>query len=207
MDPIKQAQLLTKANLLIHFFYSVFNSHSDTLSSRTFPTSSQCSVNIFLQDTFNALSSLDCYKTMGGDCIPLFILKHSAAALTKPIHRLFTLCISQSYLQLHWCSHYISPIPKTGDKSSISNYRPISLLCILSKVLEKIVFNKIYEFALRTSILLLQFGFVKKRSSLQQLLLYTEILARLYGNCHQVESVYLDLHKAFDSVHITTDYY
>ena len=130
----KATTAVDKANLFNRFFYSVFNSHSNTLSSRSFPKSSLCSVNISLQDTFNALSSLDCSKAMGGDGIPPIILKHSAAALTKPVHHLFTLCISQSYLPLDWRSHYISPIPKSGDKSCISNYRPISLLCILSKV-------------------------------------------------------------------------
>ena len=67
----KATTAIDKANLFNRFFYSVFNSHSDTLSSRSFPNSSLCSVNISLLDTFNALSSLDCSKQWVGMVFPL----------------------------------------------------------------------------------------------------------------------------------------
>ena len=137
---------------------------------------------------------------MGGDRIPLIILKHSASALLYPIHHLFTLCLSQSYLPAEWHSHYITPIPKSDDLSSVSNYRPISLLCCISKVLERVVFEKVCEFLMSSSISLRQFGFVRNRSTLQQLILYSEFLITARADRCQVDSVYLDIRKAFDTI-------
>ena len=113
-----------------------------------------------------ALSSLDSSKAMEGDVIPPIALKQAATALLEPIHHLFSLCLPKSYLPNEWHSHCFTPIPKCGNKSSVSNYRPISLLCSLSKVLEKIVFDKISDFAVKSSASLIQFGFVKNQSTL-----------------------------------------
>ena len=90
----------------------------------------------------------------------------------------------------------IKPIFKSGDKGSIRNYRPISLLCIVSKVLEKIVYNNIVDFVTK-SISANQFGFLKGRSTLQQLLLSFSII---FSSKSQTDVVYLDFRKAFDSV-------
>ena len=137
---------------------------------------------------------------MGGDGIPPLFLKHCVTALVDPVHYLFSQCLSQSYLPQEWHSHLIIPIPKTDDKSQISNYRPISLLCNLSKALEKIVFDKIYEFISENSISIHQFGFMRNRSTLKQLILHTEFLYSSLDHHQQVDSIYLDIHKAFNSV-------
>ena len=191
-----------KAELLNQFFHSVFNTSLDNCPQdfSSLPSSSLSSIDFSYEDTFLALTSLDSSKAMGGDGIPPHILKHSATALLYPIHHLFMLCLAQSYLPLEWRSHYITPIPKSGDLSSASNYRPISLLCCLSKVLEKLVFDKISEFLMSSSISLQQFGFVKNRSTLQQLILYNEFLTSARADRCQVDSVYLDIRKAFDTV-------
>ena len=191
-----------KAELFNQFFHSVFTTSYEHCSQdrSSFPNSSLCSIEISLDDTFTALASLDSSKAMGGDKIPPIILKHSASALLYPIHHLFTLCLSQSYLPAEWRSHYITPIPKSGDLSSVSNYRPISLLCCMSKVLEKIVFEKVCKFLIPSSISLRQFGFVWNRSTLQQLILYSEFLISARADRCQVDSVYLDIRKAFDTI-------
>ena len=95
--------------------------------------------------------------------------------------------------------HLIISIPKSGDKSQISNYRPISLLCNLSKLLEKIVFDKIYDFISENSISIHQFGFMRNRSTLKQLLLYTEFLYFSFDHHQQMDSISLDIRKAFDA--------
>ena len=127
---------------------------------------------------------------MGGDGIPPLFLEHCATALVDPVYYLFSQCLSQSYLPQEWHSHLIKPIPKTGDKSQISNYHPSSLLCNLSKVLEKIVFDKIYEFISENSISIHQFSFMRNRSSLKQLILYTEFLYSSLDHHQQVDSIY-----------------
>jgi len=50
------------------------------------------------------------------------------------------------YLDCRWRIHEITPLPKKGDLSCVNNYRPISLLCIISKILESIIYEKIISF-------------------------------------------------------------
>ena len=191
-----------KANLFNKFFHSVFtvDIESTTPHASTLPASSLCSIDISLEDTFLALSSCDPSKAMGGDGIPPMILKHAASALAEPVHHLFSLCLTKSYLPAEWRCHHITPIHKSGDRSTITNYRPISLLSCLSKILERLVFDKTYDFIVKTSISNSQFGFVRNRSTLHQLLLYSEFLHNAYDNRQQVDSIYLDIRKAFDTV-------
>ena len=82
------------------------------------------------------------------------LLKHCATALFQPLHHLFLLSIMQSYLPLEWRIHLIKPILKF-----VENYRPISLLCIASKILEKIIHNKISVYVINF-ISDSQFGFL-----------------------------------------------
>ena len=76
--------------------------------------------------------------------------KFSALPLSSPICHLFQQCFVQSYLPQEWRTHCVVPIYKSGDKTLVSNYRPVSLLCSISKVLEKIVFKVTYNFLVKT---------------------------------------------------------
>ena len=100
---------------------------------------------------------------------------------------------------MDWRLHVITPIHKSGDKSSVKNYRPISLLCIISKVLEKIIYDKIISFVSK-SISPFQFGFRRKHSTLHQLLLFLNSVYASFDANIQTDVIYLDFKKAFDSV-------
>ena len=96
---------IEKANLFNEFFYSVFNTTSVSLSSLslshlTFPDSSLCSITICEEDVYSVFTSLDSSKAVGGDNIPPLILEHCAGALSKPLHHLFSLCLSLFYLPM-----------------------------------------------------------------------------------------------------------
>ena len=91
---------------------------------------------------YEALTCLNITKSMGIDGIGPKIWSHCALALYKPIRHLFMLSLSNHYIPKDWRLHVVIPIYKSGDK----NYRPISLLCTISKVLEKIICNKIISF-------------------------------------------------------------
>ena len=133
---------------------------------------------------------------MGCDGISPRLLKHSALALYQPFYHLFQLSLSQSYLPFEWRTHLIKPIFKSGERNSVRNYRPISLLSVVSKVLEKLVYNSIVDYT-SSSISSCQFGFLRGRSTLQQLLIFFNIL---HNSSSQIDVVYLDFRKAFDSV-------
>ena len=136
---------------------------------------------------------------MGCDGIPPSVLQYAAAALYLPIHHLSSLCIANSYIPLEWRCHIIIPIPKSsGDLQSIPNYHPISLLCTRSKVLEHLVCDNVSGFVIDNVISSSQFGFVKNRSSLQQLLVFMDYIIKAHEEKVQVDVVYLDIKKAFD---------
>ena len=99
-------------------------------------------------DIFELLTSLDVRKAYGIDNLSPTIFKPNnicAAPLLQIICHLFHTSISTSIIPCDWRTHCIVPIHKSGDKSSVSDYRPILLLCILSKVLEKVVYNNMWE--------------------------------------------------------------
>ena len=124
------------------------------------------------------------------------ILKQYANILAKPLHHLFTISLNSCSIPYEWRIHTIVPVHKSGDKTQVTNYRPISLLCITSKVLEQLVYNKTISY-ISSFLSPQQFGFLKNRSTVQQLLL---MLNTIHSTNDQTDVVYLDFKKAFDSV-------
>ena len=98
-----------------------------------------------------------------------------------------------------WKEANIPPVFKREDPMLAESYRPISLLCILSKVLERCVYNHCY-YHLEPQIFDVQHGFMRGKSRTTQLLeVYHNILDSV-ANGKQVDAIYLDLSKAFDKV-------
>ena len=156
-----------KAELFNKFFFSVYTNNSNeafTPVTNSLPTLDDIVFDV--SDVFRILASLDTTKAMGIDGIGPLVLKSCADVLCVPIHHLFTVSLSNGYIPSEWRIHLITPVFKSGDKSSIKNYRPISLLCSVSKVLEKIIFSRVSDFV-ADSISSSQFGFMRGRSSQQ----------------------------------------
>ena len=141
-------------------------------------------------------SRLDHLKAMGCDYISPKILKFCAASLSGPVTSLINKCLESWTFLEEWKTHMITPTPKSGDLSSIRNYRPISLLCILSKVMEKLVYDKIIDF-IRPQLSHAQYGFLQKRSSTTQLLTCYSEVVDAFESKTSADVIYLDLRKAF----------
>ena len=191
------------ANAFNQFFHSTFSAPSDFLlpdmSALPTPSSQLSSVEITRSDVFTALSKLDESKAYGCDQIHPKILKNCLLSVLESVHSLFVSSLMNNTLPAEWKVHKITPIPTKGNLLEITNYRPISLLCILSKVLESIVFHKIIDF-IRPNLSEYQFGFIKNKSCLTQLLSAFSIIHEAVDNKKQLDMVYLDFRKAFDSV-------
>ena len=155
-----------KAALFNQYFHSVFTTSSSTLPDVGYPSiDSLQSIDISETDVYNVLISLDPNKALSIDGIGPKILKNCSESLFQPLCHLFNLSLSSSIIPIEWKIHRIIPIFKSGDRSSISNYRPISLLYNVSKVLEHIIFNKIINYNhITTMISPDQFGFLQHRS-------------------------------------------
>ena len=91
------------------------------------------SINISEEDVLEALNSLDPDKSSGIDKIGPRVLKNCAFSLCGPLHHLFVTCLSKHTIPSEWRIHVITPVHKSGDKSLVNNYRPISLLSNTSK--------------------------------------------------------------------------
>ena len=95
----------------------------------------------------------------------------------------------------------MTPIFKKGHRYDPANYRPISLTCVVSKIMEHVVCSNIMNFASRHNILYkLQHGFRDKRSCETQLLEFIQDVANNMQDGHQTDVCVLDFSKAFDKV-------
>ena len=72
-------------------------------------------------------------------------VKKTALSITPAVTKLFNVSLTSGELPSEWKTAHVSPIPKSGDNSNPSNYHPISLLSILSKLLEKHIVNLLTE--------------------------------------------------------------
>ena len=98
--------------------------------------------------------------------------------------------------------HDIWPtVYKQGDQAFVNNYRPVSLLCCISKVFEKIVYNVLYNYCTNNNLLSTKnSGFKKGDGTVNRLLYITEKIHQAMDLGQEVGMVFLDISKAFDRV-------
>ena len=95
----------------------------------------------------------------------------------------------------------VTPIFKKGEKSSISNYRPISVLPCFSKILERIMYNRLYNYFTANSILFnKQFGFRAGHSTEHALLELIDQICDSFNDKNYFLGIFIDLSKDFDTV-------
>ena len=196
---------LCMANILNTFFHSVFNpreaepptsTQSETLSP---PTPQLCHIELADFEVVEVLRQLDPNKACGPDGIPSRLLSELADVISPSLTRLFNISLSLGVVPTKWKRANITPVFKKDDPTLSCNYRPISLLCVLSKVLERCVHGHSYHH-LAPLIYKMQHGFMRGKSTTTQLLeVYHNILENVAGG-KEVDVIYLDLTKAFDKV-------
>ena len=109
--------------------------------------------------------------------------------------------IDTSYFPNYLKTARVIPIYKSGDKSEVTNYRPISILPLFSKILERLVYNQLYYFLEKFDILHQnQYGFRSKRSTSQAALDYLQDIYNSVDKGEPVVSIFLDFSKAFDCI-------
>ena len=147
------------------------------------------------------LQNLNPHKAAGPDNIAPTILKECAIELAPIITLLFQTSLDNSTVPSDWKSAQITPLFKKGDRSKASNYRPVSLTSICSKVMEHIIHSHIMGHFDQYHILHdAQHGFRKRRSCESQLLLTVQDLAKGLDEKSQIDAILLDFSKAFDKV-------
>ena len=139
----------------------------------------------------------------GLDGISTKLLKGILPAILPQVTHLMNLCLATNTFPSKFKTAVITPIYKSGSPTLFSNYRPISVLPVLSKILERIMYNQLLTFVHEQNILYdKQFGFRSKHSTYMPLvLLYDQITANL-ADGRKAAGIYLDLARAFDTVNI-----
>lgn len=131
------------ADLFANFFSSVYSTNSPTLSAATRQCIRTHDVNLPLhsvteQDVKAELIKLDADKGAGTDRLPPIVLKECAESLKTPISIIFNRSLNEKKFPTVWKTSSITPIHKSGNYTSVENYRGISILCCVTKVFEKI---------------------------------------------------------------------
>ena len=114
---------------------------------------------------------------------------------------IFNLSIEKGIFPDQYKIAKVTPLFKKGDNALMDNYRPISVLPCFSKILERIIYNRLYSFFSENNILYKkQFGFQKQHSTDHAIVhLVKKILKSFENSCYTL-GVFIDLTKAFDTV-------
>ena len=141
----------------------------------------------------------DC--STGHDNIPSKFIKPVSQYLTSPLTDIINSCIQSLTFPEEWKISRICPVPKVTDPQSLIDYRPISILPILSKVLERIILQQLAEHIEEKSIYLeSQSGFRKSHSTITVLLKLKDDIKLAMSRSEVTLSVFADFSKAFDTV-------
>ena len=147
------------------------------------------------------IMNLNTNKASGPFSIPAKLLKILKYLLSYPLTYLFNSSFSLDVVPDNLKIARVIPVYKTDNHSSVSNYRPISLLSILNKLLEKLMFKTIQLYLEKYNILNdNQFGFRSNHTTTQAILMITDKIQRAIENKMISCGIYLDLSKAFDTV-------
>ena len=194
-----------KAELLNHTFVSHFNTAQMPINHTDIPPvnpeDSSDSILCSEEEVYNLLRSLDTTKSNGDDEISAIMLVNTALSITEAVNKMFNLSISLGELPDEWKVSHITPIPKHGDHANPSNYFPISLLSILSKLLEKHMAQLLTEhMVVHSPISPHQWGFYKGKSTAGALSLAVDQWHRHLEESNDICTVFFDYRKAFDTV-------
>ena len=130
-----------------------------------------------------------------------YILKKASAGLVAPLTHLVNLSLATGVYPNVFKTAQVLPLYKKGDKSLISNYRPISILPVISKVLERVVYNRVYRFLdVKQLLSPRQYGFRRYHSTLHALVDSVEYILNSQDAGEKVLGIFLDFTKAFDTV-------
>lgn len=147
------------------------------------------------------ISQLSNKKSSGPDEVSNQILKISLPYIVESITYIFNLCISQNTFPTELKKAKVIPLPKSKQTDDINNYRPISLLPVLSKILERHVHTHLSKYLEQHNLIHeLQSGFRRHHSCVSALTLLSQNWHSAINSSQISGSVFLDLSKAFDLV-------
>jgi len=160
-----------------------------------------CTEDLKYDEIDQAMKTLQKNKSPGNDGISCNVLHECYGQIRKILYFIFNKSITTGVFPEKLKIALITPIFKAGDESLLTNYRPISVLPVFSKLLERIMYNRIYNF-FKTNNLLFekQFGFQANHATEHAILQLVEDITEAFSGGKFTLGVFVDLSKAFDTV-------
>lgn len=147
------------------------------------------------------LEKINVHSAPGPDCISNFVLKNCAVSIAPFLTLMYKTSLEQCVLPADWKNANVIPVYKSGDKTKKCNYRPISLTSVCCKTLENIIYTNLMNHLQSNNFFSpLQHGFRAGFSCDTQLVEFTHDIAASINSGLQVDCIFLDFQKAFDSV-------
>lgn len=154
-----------------------------------------------INEVIDTINKLESNKSCGYDGITVKCVKICKEILAPPLTRLINICFQSGKYPDVLKIQKITPIFKNGEKTKLENYRPISVLPIFNKIIEKIIFERIYNFLESENFFYnKQFGFRPKMSTSTAAVELMNMIIENIESRMIVGGVFLDLSKAFDTI-------
>ena len=202
-DNVQYSNPAEKASLLNSYFCEQSNIDDSHASLPAFEPPDIDLNNIIITDSYveDVLKLLNTSKASGSDLISLRLLKEGSEFLSHQLARLFNLSLHTSYFPTVWKQANVVPVFKKGEKTNVSNYRPISLLSCIGKVFEKCVFKYLHNYILTHKLISpVQSGFTPNDSAVFQLIDLYDAFAKAIDDGKEIRVIFCDISKAFDRV-------
>lgn len=147
------------------------------------------------------MQALQKNKAIGCDRISARLLKDAAAVIAPSLTILFNRSLTTGSFPSSWKIGRVTALHKQGDRTNVNNYRPITILPTISKLLERVVHDQLYKYFIAKKILAKeQFGFRPRRSTDAALIHITDNILTCMDSGQITGAAFLDLSKAFDTV-------
>lgn len=202
LNGISSVDRTSMCELFSKHFSSVFSPvdiNVDISSSGGLPYELPSSCNICLSDVESGLAKLRLTKSVGPDGLSGSFIYNLRSVLCFPLFLIYSKSLFEGVFPDIWKISSVTPIFKSGDITEVINYRPISIISHLAKLLESFVLQSIYR-PINSIIIDEQHGFRPGRSVTTCNLIFTEYVFEAFSLHSQVDSIYLDFTKAFDRV-------
>ena len=175
---------------------------TDPILNSEIPTSEKfCFEPISVENIENQMQALQKNKAIGCDRISAKLLKDAAPVIAPSLAILFNRSLTSGFFPSSWKIGRVTALYKQGDRMNVNNYRPITILPIISKLLERAVHDQLYKYLIAKQILAKeQFGFRAKKSTDAALIHFTDKVLTCMDSGQITGAAFLDLSKAFDTV-------
>ena len=154
-----------------------------------------------LKEVIDLAKNIKTFKSSGMNNISSRLVKDTILAIPEQITYLFNASINTCIFPDSWKMDRVTPIPKNGDVTNLNNIKPIALMPIIGKLMEKYINDKVVEF-LETNEYLYkhQGGFRKNKSTIKTIHKLANDIAMANNRDEHTIAVFLDVSKAFDTI-------